>query len=210
MYEEVGEQEVAVAGRSFRKRNVFRGIIAAVVVTGFVLLILSSAGLHQAHNALEKAKEGANPPNGVRSYSIRLLPGQDLIVGVMNLVNEKKLKAAWIMSAVGSLDQFAIRYANMPNIDIGRGHFEIVSLVGTMTIIDATPNPKHPVEGAWHLHISIGDGTGKTISGHLGLNSTVYTTAEIQIGYSCDVEYSRAVDGSTPWDELQIAHKTWC
>ena len=65
-------------------------------------------------------------------------------------------------------------------------------------------------DGAWHLHISVGDGKGNTISGHLSQPSYVYTTAEIVIGYDCGVEYYRKEDGATPWDELQIKKNRWC
>ncbi len=190
------------------KASRFRSVASALWGLVVVAIAISGIALYMAVSALAEAE--STPTNGVRSHSLRLLPGQDLLSGIMKVVNDKQLKAAWIISCVGSLDQYSIRYANQPDIDVGQGHFEIVSLVGTMTVVDATPDPGSTIAGAWHIHISIGDETGKTISGHLATNSTIYTTAEIQIGYSCNVEYSRAVDGTTPYDELQISPKTWC
>jgi predicted DNA-binding protein with PD1-like motif len=198
----------ALLGKVPMKTSRYRSFVSALLGLVIVATAISGIALYVAVSAL--AESESTPTDIVRSHSLRLLPGQDLTSGIMKVVNDKQLKAAWIISCVGSLDQFSIRYANQPGIDVGQGHFEIVSLVGTMTVIDATPDPGSTIAGAWHIHISIGDGTGKTISGHLATNSTIYTTAEIQIGYSCNVEYSRAVDGTTPWDELQISPKTWC
>lgn len=139
----------------------------------------------------------------------RLLPGADVIPGLMGFVQSHGLQSAWIVSAVGSLTQFNIRYANQPDGTIGNGHFEIVSLVGTMTKWPPTTNPTQTL-GAWHIHISVGDELGRTYSGHLLRNSTIYTTLEFVIGYNCNIVFTRAIDGSTPWDELQISHQKWC
>ena len=55
-----------------------------------------------------------------------------------------------------------------------------------------------------HLHLSISDSTGKTIGGHLLEDNLVYTTAEIVIGESKNLLFTREKDGTTPWEELQI------
>ena len=170
-----------------------------------VLLCLgiSIVSIALAQSAVDKADQVSVsiPKNIMRTQSFRLMPGDELISGIMRRVTEQQLQAAWISTCVGSLTQYSIRYANQDSIAIGEGHFEIVSLVGTMTSNGG---------GQHHIHISIGDGTGKTISGHLSDNSTIYTTAEVVIGYDCSVTYKRAVDGSTPWDELQITAVPWC
>jgi len=72
------------------------------------------------------------------------------------------------------------------------GHFEIVSLTGTVSINGS------------HLHISISDSTGETIGGHLMDGCIVYTTAEIVLLSSDNFEFKREKDGSTPWEELQV------
>ncbi|MFZ1371764.1 MAG: PPC domain-containing DNA-binding protein, partial [Ferruginibacter sp.] len=93
---------------------------------------------------------------------------------------------------VGSLTNYKIRFANQPNGSSNNGHFEIVSITGTVS-----------VNGS-HLHISISDSTGKTIGGHLMEGCTVYTTAEIVILSSNEFVFKREKDGTTPWDELQV------
>jgi len=125
-------------------------------------------------------------------YAFRLKPGQDLKQGIQQLVTEKQIKAGWINTCVGSLTDYTIRFANQPDGGTGSGHFEIVSLTGTVS-----------VNGS-HIHISISDSTGKTIGGHLMDGCKIYTTAEIVIGSSNSHVFKREKDGSTPWEELQV------
>ena len=75
------------------------------------------------------------------------------------------------------------------------GHFEIVSLTGTVS-----------VNGS-HLHISISDSEGKTIGGHLLEGCKIYTTTEIFIGSTTAYEFKRVKDGTTEWEELQVNEK---
>lgn len=133
-----------------------------------------------------------NPMPQTLSYAIRLKPGEDLKKSVQAFVDDKKIKAGWIASCAGSLTDYQIRFANKPKGSMGSGHFEIVSLSGTLS-----------TNGS-HLHISISDGTGHTIGGHLMDGCIVYTTAEIIIQSSPDLQFTREKDGSTDWPELQI------
>lgn len=128
----------------------------------------------------------------VTAHAIRLKPGEDLKSGIQKLVNDKQIKAGWISTCVGSLTDYQIRFANQPEGSSDTGHFEIVSLTGTVS-----------VKGS-HLHISIGDSTGKTIGGHLMDGCKIYTTAEIVILSSNDFIFKREKDGTTPWEELQV------
>jgi predicted DNA-binding protein with PD1-like motif len=130
-------------------------------------------------------------PN-ISSYAIRLKPGQDLKESIQQLVVQKNIKAGWISTCAGSLTQYNIRFANQPDSSSDEGHFEIVSLTGTVS-----------VNGS-HLHISISDSTGKTIGGHLMEGCKIYTTAEMVILTTDQYEFKREKDGTTPWDELQI------
>ena len=93
------------------------------------------------------------------------------------------------------MTDYNIRFANQPEGNKSSGHFEIVSLIGTVS-----------VNGS-HIHISVSDSTGKTIGGHLLDSNLVYTTAEIIIQESDDFVFTREKDGSTPWKELQVKKK---
>lgn len=128
----------------------------------------------------------------ITTHAFRLKPGQDLKAEIQKLVSEKQIKAGWISTAVGSLTNYSIRFANQPAGRSENGHFEIVSLTGTVS-----------VNGS-HLHISISDITGKTIGGHLMEGCIIYTTAEIVILSSNEFIFKREKDGTTPWEELQI------
>jgi predicted DNA-binding protein with PD1-like motif len=130
-----------------------------------------------------------------KTYAFRLKPGQDLKQEIQKLVNEKQIKAGWISTGVGSLTNYNIRFANQPGGNTDSGHFEIVSLTGTVS-----------VNGS-HIHISVSDSTGKTIGGHLMDGCIIYTTAEIVILSSDAFVFKREKDGSTPWEELQVEER---
>jgi len=131
----------------------------------------------------------------VTIHAFRLKPGQDLKKEIDAFVQKEKIEAGWIMTCVGSLTQWNIRFANQPEGAKDTGHFEIVSLVGTVS-----------TNGS-HLHLSISDSTGKTIGGHLLDENIIYTTAEIVIGEGKQLIFTREKDGSTPWEELQVKKK---
>jgi predicted DNA-binding protein with PD1-like motif len=130
--------------------------------------------------------------NMSKPIAFRLKPGADLKLSLDSLVKEHSIKAGWMVTCVGSLTAYHMRYANQTNGSKGIGHFEIVSLVGTLS-----------TNGS-HLHIAVADSTGKTIGGHLLEGCKVYTTAEIVIASSSEYLFTRKEDGSTPWKELQV------
>jgi predicted DNA-binding protein with PD1-like motif len=128
-------------------------------------------------------------------YVFRLKPGEDLRRSIEAIIKEKNIEAGWINTCVGSLTDYIIRFANQQEGIHGSGHFEIVSLTGTVSVSGS------------HLHIIISDSTGKTIGGHLLEGCKIYTTAEIVIGTTTDYEFTRKKDGTTEWEELQVKEK---
>ncbi|MCW3073213.1 MAG: DNA-binding protein [Flaviaesturariibacter sp.] len=133
--------------------------------------------------------------NMTKTHAFRLKPGADLKQEIAAFVKAENIKAGWIACGVGSLTSYNIRFANQPTGNNGFGHFEIVSLTGTVSINGS------------HLHISVSDSSGKTIGGHLLDSNIIYTTAEIVIQETDDVVFTREKDGSTPWKELQVKKK---
>lgn len=131
----------------------------------------------------------------VKIHAFRLKPNQDLKREIEAFVKKENIEAGWIMTCVGSLTQSNIRFANQPEGIKSNGHFEIVSLVGTVS-----------VHGS-HIHISMSDSLGVTTGGHLLDENLIYTTAEIVIGESKTHVFTREKDGSTPWEELQVESK---
>ncbi|MES2373650.1 MAG: PPC domain-containing DNA-binding protein [Bacteroidota bacterium] len=126
------------------------------------------------------------------THAFRLKPGQDLKGSIDSFVKTKNIQAGWIATCVGSLTDYNIRFANQEKAYSDKGHFEIVSLVGTVS-----------VNGS-HIHVSLSDSTGKTIGGHLMDGCKIYTTAEIVITETKELIFARENDGSTPWMELQV------
>ena len=127
-----------------------------------------------------------------QTHIIRLKPGMDLKKSIQDYVNENNIKAGWIVTCVGSLTKYNIRFANQSTLSSDTGHFEIVGLTGTLSINGS------------HLHVIVSDSTGKTIGGHLSDNNIVYTTAEIVFESSEHFNFKREKDGTTHWEELQI------
>jgi uncharacterized protein len=123
------------------------------------------------------------------------MPGDDLRKGIEAVVKQKGIVAGWIECGVGSLNRYHIRFANQPKGMQAEGYFEIVSLMGTVS-----------VNGS-HIHISISDEKGQTIGGHLLEGNVVYTTAEIVIQEEDDLVFTREHDGTTGFKELQIKNK---
>ena len=130
-----------------------------------------------------------------KTYAFRLKPGEDLRNTINAMVKEKNIAAGWVITCTGSLSEYKIRFADRQEGTIGLGHFEIVSLVGTVSINGS------------HLHISISDSTGKTIGGHLLEGCKIYTTAEIILGATSAYEFTRVRDDQTGWNELEIKEK---
>ena len=130
-----------------------------------------------------------------KTHVFRLMPGNDLKKAIETIVREKGILAGWIACGVGSLADYTIRFANQREGTKGKGHFEIVSLTGTVSV------------NGCHIHISISDERGQTIGGHLLEGNHVYTTAEIVIQESGDLIFSREMDATTGWKELQIKRR---
>jgi hypothetical protein len=131
----------------------------------------------------------------IKTHPIRLKPGHDLKKEIEAYVSRNNIKAGWIATCAGSLTHYNIRFANQPEGNRGEGHYEIVSLTGTVS-----------TNGS-HIHLSISDSTGKTIGGHLLDSNLVYTTAEIVLQEDDSFVFTREKDGTTPWEELQIKTK---
>lgn len=125
-------------------------------------------------------------------HTIRLKPNEDLKLSLQNFVLVNNIQAGWIVTCVGSLTQYNIRFANKPNGNNSKGYFEILSLTGTLSV------------NGCHLHICIADSEGKTIGGHLLDGCIINTTAEIVIGESKEIIFTREHDGTTEWKELLI------
>lgn len=130
-----------------------------------------------------------------RVHTLRLHPGEDVMPALKQFIADQQIEAGFIMSAVGSLTQYHIRFANQPEGSKAEGHFEVVSLTGLLS-----------TKGN-HVHLSVSDSTGRTIGGHLLDGNLVYTTLEVVIGDDPDHIYDRETDSTFGYKELVVKPK---
>ena len=130
--------------------------------------------------------------SGVRATVVRLHPGDDLRDRIEAVARESRFSAAYIGSAVGSVDGVTLRFADQPEATALPGRREIVSLVGTI-------GP----DGA-HLHLAVADARGAVLGGHLIQGTRVYTTAEVVLVELPGLRFERAVDDATGFKELRV------
>lgn len=140
------------------------------------------------------ATRGAEPGTGapLEAHAMRLRPGQDLHVELERWAKEHRVTAACIVTAVGSLTRASLRYANREHATVLEGHFEVTSLVGTLS------------DTGSHLHITVADEDGRTYGGHLMEGSAVYTTMEIVVGRLPGVVFTRELDPTYGYEELVV------
>jgi predicted DNA-binding protein with PD1-like motif len=129
----------------------------------------------------------------MRIHIFRLRPGDDLLESIRAYAAAHHLRAAVVLTAVGSLTHASIRYANQPDASQSSGHFEIVSLVGTIE------------EGGEHLHLSLAAENGTMIGGHLMPGCKIYTTGELVLGELQGARFTRELDkDGSGWEELKV------
>ena len=130
--------------------------------------------------------------SALKTYALRLRPGDDLRQQLTAFVQANHILAGTMLTCVGSLTVATLRLANQEGPTVYRGHFEIVSLVGTLS-----------TNGS-HLHLAVADSTGRTIGGHLLDGCRVYTTAEIVLGELPQLEFRRETDATFGYQELVV------
>ena len=132
----------------------------------------------------------------MKAHTFRLKPAQDLFDSIEEFVKQNNIQAGCVLSSVGSLTHATLRLANRSHYNEYEGHFEIVSMTGTVSIHGS------------HIHVAISDGDGVTIGGHLVSGCKIYTTAEIVIAEFEDVVYKRELFENDSGDEELVVYKT--
>lgn len=128
-------------------------------------------------------------------FAIRLNPGNDLKQGLGEFVQAQQIQAGFILSAIGSLTQAKLRLADQPVSTVFHQRFEILALNGTLSM------------DGMHLHMAIANTQGSVIGGHVDQGCLIYTTAEIVIGTSSALQFTREFDPQTGFHELKINPK---
>lgn len=124
--------------------------------------------------------------------NLRLPPGADLRGALEQLVRERRLAAAWVGSAIGSLEDLVLRPAGAEEALRLPGPWELLSLQGSL-------GP----EGV-HLHLSAADPRGRCRGGHLLAGNRIRTTAEIALLLPDQVRFERRPDPATGHRELSF------
>ena len=166
----------------------FRLLPAAVLLT---TLLAGPARAQTAASAVPTLTAAA-PSSPLKTYALRLRPGQDLKQELTAFVAKNQLKAGAVLTCVGSLTHVVLRLANQDNAATYHGHFEIVSLVGTLSTAGS------------HLHLAVADSTGRTIGGHLLDGCRIYTTAELVLAELPALEFRRETDPTFGYQELTV------
>ncbi|NJO84695.1 MAG: DNA-binding protein [Blastochloris sp.] len=129
-------------------------------------------------------------------YALRLKAGQDLKRELATFTQLHDLRAGFVLTCVGSLKRAALRHAGSDATTEYDEPFEIVSLAGTLS-----------VGSSLHLHMSISDGGGAVLGGHLQEGTLIDTSAEIVIGDADHLVFTREPDPKTGFLELVIADR---
>lgn len=142
-----------------------------------------------------KAEDKPAIASAARFYTLRLLPGTDVVEEMRAFIEKNGIEAAAIVSSVGSLSEANIRFADRSEGSLMKGVYEVIFFGGTL---DAQ---KH------HLHLSIADQDGRMWGGHMLNGCITRTTMEIVVMELTDVVYKREKCPVSTYNELVVYPK---
>ena len=123
-------------------------------------------------------------------HCLRLHRGDDLMLSIRKVCQEKNIKAGVVLSAVGCISEGRVRDASGVNVRRITEDCEIVSLNGTVSAQRC------------HLHIALSKEDLSTIGGHLCPGCIINTTCELVIAQIPGVCYGVEEDAQTGYDEI--------
>ena len=128
----------------------------------------------------------------IEVIAVRLTKGMDLKQSIAKLVDKHGITAGSIASCVGCISELNLRLAGAESALNKQEPFEIVSIMGTLT-------PEHQ-----HIHISASDRSGQVWGGHLMEGTVIDTTAELILHCYSKLRFTRKMDDSTGYTELNV------
>lgn len=129
----------------------------------------------------------------MKPYLLRLKPNQDIKLELLKYAQERNIKTASIVSAVGSVSSMKVRIADGRTIVSDTHNREVLSLSGTL------------INGKIHAHIGAISTRMDVFGSHLMEGCIVHTTMEITLlDLSEDVQAERIFDSETGYDELNV------
>lgn len=126
----------------------------------------------------------------IKCHCVRLHRGDDLLISIRDLAARKSIAAGVVLSSVGCISEGRIRDASGVTIRDIAGHWEIVSLNGTVS------------RERCHLHIALSREDLSTIGGHLCTGCIINTTCELVIAELPDIFMGTKYDPETGYNEL--------
>jgi len=166
-----------------RMSSAARGSLLSILIPSLMMVACASG---------DRPSSRAPSVAPLEPHAMRLRPSQDPLVELERWAKLHHVAAGCIVTAVGSLTRVSIRYANREEPTVLEGHFEVTSLVGTLS------------ETGSHLHITVADGEGRSFGGHLLEGSAIYTTLEVVVGQLPGVGFDREVDPTYGYRELVV------
>lgn len=146
-----------------------------------------------AAESLQTPSEAPSEPITPTTLSLRLKAGEDVRQALESLAIKERLSAGVVLSAVGSLSEVCLRFANSNTLTELEGKHEVLTLSGTLG-----------ADGV-HLHMTVANSQGKCIGGHVVYGCQVYTTLELVIVSIPEVRFRRIFDETTGSKELNIS-----
>jgi predicted DNA-binding protein with PD1-like motif len=128
----------------------------------------------------------------MQTYGLRLLPGQDLRESLREFARHHQLEAGVILTAIGSFEQAALRFAARSQSSLIPGPLELISLHGTLS------------HHGLHIHGTVADEYGQLTAGHVSTGCIIRTTAEIAIAQLSHLSFQRLHDPQTGYLELTV------
>lgn len=118
----------------------------------------------------------------------RIMPGEDVIESVTNIVKEKNIKSG-LINIIGALNKFTIGYFDVEtkeyNYETYEESVELVSCMGNVAWKEGEP--------VIHLHFIVAREDYSIMGGHMGQPSTVSVTGEVYV-YETEEKLKRAND----------------
>jgi len=133
--------------------------------------------------------------SAARFYVLRVDSGQDLRRELLRFAQAHQLRAGFIAASTGSVACAAVQPANQNGSTVRTGHYDIVSLTGTLE------------QGGMHVQAAFADSAGSTFSGRLMDGTTVFTSAELVIGELTQLSFGREPDPKTGYQRLVVKQR---
>ena len=132
----------------------------------------------------------------MKTFPIRLAPGQDLRAALEAAVHSQNVRAAFVLSGIGSLATAGLRMAGAGQPMRLTEDMEILTLSGTVAVDGGKTSS--------HLHMAVSTASGQVLGGHVAPGCIVRTTAEVLLALLPDWQFTREPDALTGYDELVV------